>query len=143
MQGPNLNRLGVRRPEKYGTETLADIEHMIDDRAKSLNMSVLQFQSNHEGALIDWLQAHQDEADAIVFNPAGLSFTSAGLADAIADTRLPTAIVHLSCFEKYEHGRRSDIYRFVGDAYISGLGSFGYITALEAIRRGLKHVDFW
>lgn len=143
LQGPNLNRLGIRRPEKYGTKTLDDISRSIEARAEALGVEVVQLQSNHEGALIDFLQEHQDSSDGIIVNPAGLSVHGHALADAIADTRLPCVVVHLSCFEKYEKGRREDIYRFVGDAYVAGMRSRGYLHALEELVGGLQHTPFW
>lgn len=143
LQGPNLNRLGHRRPEKYGTETLDDISRSIEKRASTLGVEVVQLQSNHEGALIDFLHEHQDSSAGILINPAGLSVHGHALADAIADSRLPCVVVHLSCFEKYEKGRREDIYRFVGDAYVSGMRSRGYLYGLEALAAGLEHTPFW
>lgn len=143
LQGPNLNRLGWRRPEKYGTTTLPDIQRMLDEHAATLGVALVHRQSNHEGDLIDFLQEHQDDAVGIIINPAGLSVHGHALADAISDTRLPSAVVHLSCFEKYEKGRREDIYRFVGDAYVAGMGAVGYRYALESIVGGLTHTPFW
>jgi len=143
LQGPNLNRLGVRRPEKYGTTTLAGIRELLDAEADRHGVVLHHQQSNHEGFLIDFLQEHQDRAAGVIINPAGLSVHGHALADAISDTRLPCAVVHLSCFEKYEKGRREDIYRFVGDAYVAGMGARGYLHALDALVNGLQHTPFW
>jgi 3-dehydroquinate dehydratase-2 len=140
MQGPNLNRLGQRRPDKYGHTTLAEIEAMIKDHAAKLGVEVEQVQSNHEGALIDWLQAHQEASAGIIFNPAGLTTQGHAIYDAISDADVPTAIVHLAAREKYERGARPDLFVSIADLYIAGMGYRGYLMALSEIEGGLKKV---
>src|SRR5215212_2847449 len=96
LHGPNLNRLGRRQPEKYGTATLDDVVGDIDATAQRLGVAVLHFQSNHEGALVEWLHARCDDIDGIVINPAGLSAYGYSLLDALRDTGHPFAVVHIS-----------------------------------------------
>lgn len=141
MQGPNLNRLGQRRPEKYGRMTLAEIETKIKNHADEIGVEVQQFQSNHEGALIDWLQSHQDDSSGIIFNPAGLTTQGHAIYDAISDADMPVAIVHLAAREKYEGGRRPDLFTSIADLYIAGMGWRGYIAAMSEIRDGLPKID--
>lgn len=140
MHGPNLNRLGKRRPEKYGRMTLAEIETEIQNHAKELGVTVEHFQSNHEGALIDWLQTHQDDSDGIIFNPAGLTTQGHAIYDAISDAEKPTAIVHLAAREKYERGSRPDLFVSIADLYIAGMGWRGYLVAMSEIHHGLRRV---
>ena len=96
LQGPNLNRLGLRKPEVYGTRTLADVQAEMDEKAGELGCSLVHFQSNSEGALIDRLQDLQDESDAIICNPAGSLNYGLSLRDALAETERDLAITHLT-----------------------------------------------
>ena len=133
LQGPNLNRLGRRNPEKYGRQTLADIEADIELCAAELGVQAEQFQSNHEGELLDWLHARQDHEDAIIVNPAGLTYYGWSLYDALCDTRLPIAIVHIAQFWSHEKGRRPDIFADLATVHVAGLGWQGYRHALQAL----------
>jgi 3-dehydroquinate dehydratase II len=138
MHGPNLNRLGRRRPEKYGTTTLADIEQQIIGHAEMHGITVLQMQSNTEGVLIDWLHDCQDALDGIVINPAGLTPYGRSLYDALVDTELPIVVVHLSSFFPYEREAHPaqvnpDLYADLSSAYIAGFGARGYLLALERV----------
>src|SRR3712207_1782242 len=108
LQGPNLSRLGIRKPEIYGTRTLSEIQNAMDRRAKDLGCSLDHFQSNSEGALIDWLQERQDAADAIICNPAGLTNYGLSLRDALVEAERDLAIVHLSNVHAREQWRRHD-----------------------------------
>src|SRR5262245_59605056 len=96
IHGPNLNRLGSRNPQVYGTVTLEDIVQAVASRGRDTGAEVVDFQSNHEGELIDWLQAEAPRADAIVINPGGLAHYSVPLRDALEDTKLPADEVHIS-----------------------------------------------
>ena len=138
LHGPNLDRLGRRRPDKYGTTTLADIEQQINGHAEMHGITVVQTQSNTEGVLIDWLHDCQDELDGIVVNPAGLTPYGRSLYDALVDTELPVAIVHLSSFFPYERKTNPaqvcpDLYADLSSAYIAGFGARGYLLALERV----------
>jgi 3-dehydroquinate dehydratase II len=135
LQGPNLNRLGLRKPEIYGTRTLADIQDEMDKKADELGCTLLHFQSNSEGALIDWLQEHQDEVDAIVCNPAGLTNYGLSLRDALAETERELAIIHLSNVHAREEWRRHDVFAEVASVYLAGLGWRGYLVGLDTLHQ--------
>ena len=133
LQGPNLTRLGVRKPEVYGTHTLEQIQEAMDRRAGDLGCSLEHFQSNHEGGLIDWLQERQDGCDAIICNPAGLTNYGLSLRDALVETERDLAIVHLSNVHAREQWRRNDVFAEVTNLYIAGLGWRGYVAAVDAL----------
>lgn len=133
LQGPNLNRLGKRRPEKYGLTTLAEITAMITEAAAGLGVDVVQFQSNHEGALIDFVHEHQDNLDALIVNPAGLTAYGYSLLDTVRDVGRPFAIVHISSFWAIDGKERPDIFADSAAVHIAGAGARGYVAALEAI----------
>jgi 3-dehydroquinate dehydratase-2 len=139
LQGPNLNRLGLRKPEIYGTHTLPEIQDAMDRRAKNLGCRLEHFQSNTEGVLIDWLQEHQDSADAIICNPAGLTNYGLSLRDALAETERDVAITHLSNIHRREEWRRHDVFAEVADIYLAGLGWRVYLFALEALHQ--RHAE--
>jgi 3-dehydroquinate dehydratase II len=136
LNGPNLNLLGLREPEIYGTETLDDIGERLEERAKALGVAIDMRQSNHEGHLIDWLhEANARGAKAALLNAGGFTHTSVALHDAIKSIPLPVIEVHLS----NPHGRESFRHRsFVGRAAkgsIAGFGALGYELALDAAAR--------
>jgi 3-dehydroquinate dehydratase II len=134
MQGPNMNRLGLRDPEHYGRQTLADVQSAMDARASELGVTAEHFQSNHEGFLIDWLQERQDSAAGIICNPAGLTNYGYSLRDAINEAHLPTAIVHIRSLHRREPWRELDVFAEIATVHITGAGWRGYLLALEAIR---------
>lgn len=136
MNGPNLNRLGKREPEKYGTQTLADLEKLITQEAKKLKVQVSFLQSNHEGALIDAIhKAEDDGLDGIVMNPGGYTHTSVALRDAVAAVTLPVVEVHISNVHAREEFRHKSLTAAVCKAQISGLGLEGYLAALRYLAR--------
>jgi len=138
LHGPNLNLLGSREPEVYGRVTLAEIEARLRQLAsRHAGLELEFFQSNSEGALIDWLQARAPHADALVLNPGGLAHTSVVLRDAIAAVRLPAVEVHLSNIHAREGFRRRSLVAGACLACISGLGAYGYEAALTALVRHL------
>jgi 3-dehydroquinate dehydratase II len=139
LQGPNLNRLGLRKPEVYGTRTLAEIQGEMDKKAYKLGCGLEHFQSNSEGTLIDWLQDHQDEADAIICNPAGLTNYGLSLRDALAEAERDLAITHLSNVHAREHWRRHDVFAEVASIYLAGLGWRVYLFAIDALYQ--RHVE--
>lgn len=135
LQGPNLNRLGLRKPEVYGTRTLADVQAEMDEKAGELGCNLIHFQSNFEGALIDRLQELQDESDAIICNPAGLTNYGLSLRDALAETERDLAITHLTNIHAREEWRRHDVFAEVADIYLAGLGWRVYLFAIDALRQ--------
>jgi 3-dehydroquinate dehydratase-2 len=133
LNGPNLNLLGEREPEIYGTTTLADIEKMCADAAEKVGFSIDFRQSNHEGDLIDWVQEAGENADAIIINAAGYTHTSIALHDALKSVKIPVIEVHLSDPKKREAFRHHSFIESVATKSICGLGAKGYILAIEAL----------
>jgi 3-dehydroquinate dehydratase-2 len=135
VHGPNLNRLGQRDPALYGTITLAELVQAVTDRARGLGMDVVAFQSNHEGDLIDWLQAEARGASAIIVNPGGLAHYSVALRDALEDTRRPIVEVHLSSPSAREPFRHALVTATAAAKVIEGKGLEGYFDAIDFIAK--------
>jgi 3-dehydroquinate dehydratase-2 len=133
INGPNLNTLGKRRPDIYGTLTLKEIEARVAERAAQRGVEVRSFQSNHEGALIDFIQAEAEEAQGIIINPGALTHYSLALRDALEDCGLPFIEVHLSDIHAREPFRRHSVMADIAAGQISGQGWEGYLRALDAL----------
>ncbi len=133
LNGPNLNMLGIREPHIYGTTTLAEVNARCEDAAARLGLELAFHQSNHEGVLVDLIQSARQDADAIVINPAGFSFTSVAIMDAIKIFEGPVLEVHISNIHARDEYHRHSKISFVATGVICGLGPFGYIAALHAI----------
>jgi 3-dehydroquinate dehydratase-2 len=131
LNGPNLNLLGTREPEIYGTQTLEDIHNALGRRAVELNMDIVFFQSNHEGALID--RIHEKDFDAAIVNAGGLTHTSISLRDALLAVGRPFVEVHLTDPSTREPFRKVNFLADVALASIVGHGTRGYTEALELL----------
>ena len=136
LNGPNLNLLGTREPEIYGSDTLDDISGRMVGRADELGVELDIRQSNHEGHLIDWLhEARAKGAKAVIINPGGYSHTSVALHDAIKAISTPVIEVHLSDPEARESFRHTDLVAMAAARVIKGQGAEGYLTALDEAAR--------
>jgi 3-dehydroquinate dehydratase-2 len=135
LNGPNLNLLGVREPHIYGTTTLAAIEASCREFAGFLGVSIEFHQTNHEGALVALIHSARESADAIIINPAGYSFTSIAILDALKAFDGPIIEVHISNIHARDELHRHSILSSVAKAVICGLGPYGYILAVQAAVR--------
>lgn len=133
INGPNLNMLGIREPEIYGHTTYIELENKIKTWASELGVEVKLFQSNHEGAIIDEIQAAYGNCDGIIINPAGYTHTSVTIPDAIKAVGIPTVEVHISDLDKREDFRRISYVRPVCISTVQGKGLDGYREALEIL----------
>lgn len=134
LHGPNLNLTGFREPDVYGKKTLEEIDDEIRSEAAKLSMEVRILQSNSEGVLIDTIQEHRRWSEAIVINPGALTHYSLSLRDALTSVRLPIIEVHLSNIHAREEFRRTSVISPVTVGQIVGVGSIGYVLALQAIK---------
>ena len=135
LNGPNLNMLGTREPQVYGTTTLKDIENMLKEKAQSLNVEIEFFQSNHEGDIVDKICNAKNGFSGIIINPAAYTHTSVAIRDAISAIDLPVVEVHLSNIHSREEFRHKSLTAPVCKAQISGCGIYGYIFALEYLQK--------
>jgi 3-dehydroquinate dehydratase-2 len=136
LNGPNLNLLGLREPEIYGSDTLDDIAGMLEDRARALELEIDMRQSNHEGHLIDWIhEANAERAKAVLLNAGGFTHTSVALHDAIKSVTVPVIEVHLSNPHARESFRHRSYIARAARGTVSGFGALSYLVALEAAAR--------
>lgn len=134
LNGPNLNMLGIREPEHYGSETYRGLLERIETFCRERGVEAVCRQSNHEGTLVDWIQeAYFEGADGIVINPGAYTHTSIALLDAVKSTRLPTVEVHISRVEEREDFRQISYIRQACVATITGHGTQGYLEAIELL----------
>ncbi|MFE2772350.1 type II 3-dehydroquinate dehydratase [Microbacterium resistens] len=133
VNGPNLNLLGTREPELYGSATLADVERLTTEAAAESGYALRAVQSNHEGVLIDAIQAARDHCAGIVINPGGLTHTSVSLRDALTGVALPFAEVHITDVSQREEFRRFSFLHDVAAVRIIGRGVDGYAEAVRAL----------
>ncbi len=132
LNGPNLNMLGVREPHIYGTTSLADVELQCRKAAAEFGAVVEFQQSNHEGVLVEHIQAARQSADAIIINPAGYSFSSIAILDALKIFEGPIIEVHVSNIHARDELHRHSIISGAVNGVICGLGAYGYIAAVQA-----------
>lgn len=133
VNGPNLNLLGIREPEVYGHDTLADVERIATDAAAAHGFAVTAVQSNHEGVLIDAIHAARTTCAGIVVNPGGLTHTSVVLRDALSGVALPVAEVHISDVRAREEFRHFSYVHDVAVVHVIGEGTAGYARAVNAL----------
>ena len=133
INGPNLNMLGIREPDIYGKNTYADLCELITDYADKKGVEVKLFQSNHEGALVDEIQAAYGNFDGIVINPAAYTHTSVAILDAVKSVGIPTVEVHISAVETREDFRQVSFVREACIKTITGLGFDGYLKAIDTL----------
>ena len=142
LHGPNLNLLGVREPQIYGRTTLSDIHARLEARARAAGVRLESFQSNHEGELVDRIQAAMEEGvDFILINPGAYTHTSVALRDALAAVSIPFIEVHLSNIHAREPFRHHSYLSDQAVGVLCGLGAYGYEAALEYALRALNAAD--
>ena len=136
LNGPNMNLLGTREPEKYGRATLADVEKLCRDTAKRFGFDIVFRQSNQEGELVDWIQeAHAKEAAAIIINPAGYTTTSIAIMDALlaVQATVPSIEIHITNIHQREAFRHNSYISKAAKAVIAGFGVSGYALAITGL----------
>ncbi len=138
LNGPNLNTLGQREPHIYGYDTIDDIVERVQERAKAAGATVLAFQSNHEGALVDFIQEHQKTSSGLIINPGAFGHYGYALRDAIAGSGLTAVEVHISNVYAREEFRHTLVLSPVCKGVITGLGWRGYLYALDTLVESLK-----
>ncbi|MEM0976574.1 MAG: type II 3-dehydroquinate dehydratase [Pseudomonadota bacterium] len=138
LNGPNLNLLGTRQPEVYGTTTLSEIEDMCLAKAHDLNVSIEFRQSNHEGVLVDWIQAAKGKFDAIIINAAAYTHTSVAILDALLSVEIPCMELHLSDISQREDFRKVSYIDKASFAQVMGHGPAGYPMAIETAVEHLR-----
>ena len=137
LNGPNLNLLGVREPHLYGSDTLADAERLCRRVTAELGLGCEFRQTNHEGVLVDWVQEARERAAAIAINPAGLSFRSIPLLDALKTVEQPIAEIHVTNIHRRDAIYQKSLVSLAATGVICGFGVFGYELAIRALAQRL------
>ena len=138
LNGPNLNLLGVREPALYGSTTLSQVEQLCRRVATELGLGCEFRQSNHEGVLVEWVHEAREHAAAVVINPAGLSFRSIPLLDALKALCQPLAEVHITNIHRREEMYQKSLVSLAATGVICGFGAFGYELAIRALHDQLQ-----
>ncbi|KAK5653041.1 hypothetical protein OQA88_9327 [Cercophora sp. LCS_1] len=138
INGPNLNLLGTREPQVYGSTTLDDVVSQAKEQAKTHSIELSAYQSNHEGAIIDRIQAARGNVDAIIINPGAYTHTSIAIRDALLSVDIPFVEIHVSNVHAREPFRKHSYLSDKAVGVICGLGTYGYAAALEFVARDLK-----
>ena len=139
LNGPNINMVGIREPGIYGKQTFADLLRLLDDTAKELGVEVEQFQSNHEGALVDKIQESYGKVDGIVINPAAYTHTSVAILDALKAVSIPAVEVHISDVDAREPFRQISYAGMHCEKTIKGQGLQGYAMAMRYLWEKYHH----
>lgn len=139
LNGPNLNLLGEREPEIYGSSSIDDIKNLTEEFVKSKSVEILFKQSNHEGELIELIHDARKKSHGLIINPAGYTHTSVAIYDALLSLNVPIIEVHISNIYKREKFRHSSYVSMAADSVISGFGIDGYIFALESIIKTIEN----
>lgn len=138
VNGPNLNRLGLREPAVYGSQTLNDLEKQLEDLAKELHITIDCYQSNHEGYIIDKLHEAEEKYAGVIINPGAFTHYSYAIRDAIASISIPVMEVHISNIHKREEFRHTSVTAPVTIGQIIGLGLYGYQLAVLSLVKNIK-----
>ena len=139
LNGPNINMVGIREPGIYGKQTFADLLQLLDDTAKELGVEFEQFQSNHEGALVDKIQESYDKVDGIVINPAAYTHTSVAILDALKAVSIPAVEVHISDVDAREPFRQVSYAGMYCEKTVKGQGLQGYAVAMRYLWEKYHH----
>ena len=139
LNGPNINMVGIREPGIYGKQTFADLLQLLDDTAKELGVELEQFQSNHEGALVDKIQESYGKADGIVINPAAYTHTSVAILDALKAVSIPAVEVHISDVDAREPFRQVSYAGMYCEKTVKGQGLQGYAVAMRYLWEKYHH----
>lgn len=139
INGPNINMLGIREPDVYGRHTFSDLVALIDETAKAENLFIEQFQSNHEGAIVDRIQAAHGNTDGIVINPAAYTHTSIAILDALKAVAIPAVEVHISDVDAREDFRQISYTGMYCEKIIKGHGLEGYREAIRYLKETYQH----
>src|SRR3989338_2941102 len=141
INGPNLNMLGKREPDKYGKESLEQINSQLQKYAEEISVELETFQSNHEGEIVDKIQTVRDKSiDAIIINPAEYTHTSVAIRDALLSVNIPIIEIHLSNIYKREKFRHHSMISDIAAGQITGFGAKGYFLALDAVKDLVKNL---
>ena len=139
LNGPNINMVGIREPGIYGKQTFADLLQLLDDTAKKLGVELEQFQSNHEGALVDKIQESYGKVDGIVINPAAYTHTSVAILDALKAVSIPAVEVHISDVDAREPFRQVSYAGMYCEKTVKGQGLQGYAVAMRYLWEKYHH----
>lgn len=139
LNGPNINMVGIREPGIYGKQTFADLLQLLDDTAKELGVELDQFQSNHEGALVDKIQESYGKVDGIVINPAAYTHTSVAILDALKAVSIPAVEVHISDVDAREPFRQVSYAGMYCEKTVKGQGLQGYAVAMRYLWEKYHH----
>ena len=141
LHGPNLNLLGTREPDIYGSTTLDQINQALEERAQREGVTIECKQSNHEGELVDWIQQSRDQIDGLLINPAAYTHTSVAVRDALLTVGIPVVEVHLSNTHAREEFRKESLITDVAKGCVMGFGAHSYLLGLEGLVQTIRSAN--